>query len=153
MLFLEEWDPHRPDCFYTLDYQEEMLQKEYKEFEEGNLLKLWISYKSDPSKVIGFIVFNNIIKGSFMSCHLGYKLDKDEINKGIITEALKKGIDIIFNMYMLHRIEANIMPKNVRSQKVVQKLGFYDEGLAKKYLKINGKWENHIHWVLLNDKV
>jgi ribosomal-protein-alanine N-acetyltransferase len=151
--FLEEWDPHRPDGFYTLLYQEQMLEKEYKAFEEGTLLKLWISLKSDPLKVIGFIVFNNIIRGSFLSCHLGYKLDKDEINKGIVTEALKKGIEVIFDGYRLHRIEANIMPKNARSLRVVQKLGFYNEGLAYKYLKIHGKWEDHIHWVLLNDKV
>ncbi|WP_330651588.1 GNAT family N-acetyltransferase [Tepidibacter aestuarii] len=70
-----------------------------------------------------------------------------------MSEAIKKGIDIIFNQYKLHRIEANIMPKNKASLRVVEKLGFYNEGLALKYLKINGKWEDHIHMVLLNDKL
>ena len=88
-----------------------------------------------------------------ISCHLGYKLDKDEVNKGYVTEAIQKGIDIMFNELKLHRIEANIMPKNKCSLRVVEKLGFYNEGLAYKYLKINGKWEDHIHMVLLNDKV
>ena len=88
-----------------------------------------------------------------MSCHLGYKLDKDFINRGYMTEAAREGIEIIFNEYGLHRVEANIMPKNPRSVRVVQKLGFYNEGLARKYLKINGKWEDHVHWVLLNDRV
>ena len=88
-----------------------------------------------------------------MSCHLGYKLDKDHINKGFMTEAVKKGIEIIFNEYRLHRIEANIMPHNRGSARVVEKLGFYNEGLARQYLKINNNWEDHIHWVLLNDKV
>ena len=151
--FLEEWDPHRPDGFYTKEYQEQVLEKEYRSYEEGNLLKLWIFPKGEPSKVIGFIVFNNIVRGSFWSCHLGYKLDEDYINKGFITEALRKGIDIIFNDYKLHRIEANIMPQNARSLRVVEKLGFYNEGLAYKYLKIHGKWEDHIHWVLLNNRV
>jgi [ribosomal protein S5]-alanine N-acetyltransferase len=59
----------------------------------------------------------------------------------------------MFQELGLHRIEANIMPKNKRSLRVVEKLGFYNEGLAYKYLKINGKWEDHIHMVLLNDKV
>lgn len=80
-------------------------------------------------------------------------MDVDEINMGYITEAIQEGIDIMFHEYGLHRIEANIMPKNVRSFKVVEKLGFYNEGLAYKYLKINGKWEDHIHMVLLNDEV
>jgi ribosomal-protein-alanine N-acetyltransferase len=69
------------------------------------------------------------------------------------TEAIKKGIDLVFNDYGLHRIEANVMPKNVRSLRVTEKLGFYNEGIAHKYLKINGIWEDHVHMVLLNDNV
>jgi ribosomal-protein-alanine N-acetyltransferase len=45
------------------------------------------------------------------------------------------------------------MPRNLRSRRVVEKLGFVEEGLAKQYLKINGVWEDHIHYVLLNDEV
>ncbi|CZS09951.1 ribosomal-protein-S5-alanine N-acetyltransferase [Clostridioides difficile] len=93
------------------------------------------------------------MRGVFLSCYLGYKLDQDEINQGYMTEAIQKGIDIIFNEYGLHRIEANVMPKNQRSLRVTEKLGFYNEGIAQKYLKINGIWEDHVHMVLLNDKV
>ena len=91
--------------------------------------------------------------GAFLSCYLGYKLDKDEINKGYMTEAVKKGVEVVFNELGLHRIEANIMPRNKASLRVVEKLGFYNEGLAYKYLKINGKWEDHIHMVLLNENL
>ncbi|WP_278244288.1 GNAT family N-acetyltransferase [Caldisalinibacter kiritimatiensis] len=94
-----------------------------------------------------------MVRGPFLSCFLGYKLDKDEVNKGYMTEALKMGIDIAFNELKLHRIEANIMPKNEASLRIVKKLGFYEEGVAKKYLKINGKWEDHIHMVLLNEDI
>lgn len=59
----------------------------------------------------------------------------------------------MFNDFGIHRIEANIMPKNKRSLRVVEKLGFYNEGIANKYLNINGKWEDHIHMVLLNDNL
>lgn len=72
---------------------------------------------------------------------------------GYMAEAIRKGIDIMFNEFGLHRIEANIMPKNKRSLRVVEKLGFVNEGTASRYLMINGKWEDHIHMVLLNDKV
>ena len=152
-LFLEEWEAVKSDDFYTLQYHEELLDKEKAGIENNNLLKLWVFKKEDASRVIGCIVFNNIIKGAFLSCHLGYKLDQDELNNGYITEALEKGIQVVFEEYKLHRIEANIMPKNIRSFRVVEKLGFYNEGLAYKYLKINGIWEDHIHMVLLNDKV
>ena len=70
-----------------------------------------------------------------------------------MSEALKKIINIAFNELKLHRIEANIMPKNLASQKLVQKFSFKNEGLSKKYLKINGLWEDHYHYVLLNDKL
>jgi ribosomal-protein-alanine N-acetyltransferase len=103
------------------------------------------------SKTIGTVSLSNIVRGPFQSCHLGYKLDKDEINKGFMTEAVEKVINITFKDLKLHRIEANIMPKNKASLRVVEKLNFYNEGIAYKYLKINGKWEDHIHMVLLNE--
>lgn len=62
-------------------------------------------------------------------------------------------IAIAFRDLELHRIEANIMPHNKASLRVVEKQGFQFEGLAKKYLKIDGKWEDHIHMVLLNEEM
>lgn len=151
--FLEEWEPAKSELFYTRLYQEKLLDKELSDFENKRSFRLWIFKKNDMNRIIGTVGFSNIVWGAFLSCHLGYKLDKDEINKGYMTEAIKKGIEIIFNDYGLHRIEANIMPKNKRSLRVVEKFGFYNEGLAFKYLKINGKWEDHIHMVLLNENV
>lgn len=151
--FLEEWEAVKSEEFYTKQYQEEQLDKELFNIENKKSFRLWVFKKEDDNRIIGSIGFNNIVWGSFLSCHLGYKLDKDEVNKGYMTEAIQKGIEIMFNEFGLHRIEANIMPKNKCSLRVVEKLGFYNEGLAYKYLKINGKWEDHIHMVLLNDKV
>lgn len=67
-----------------------------------------------------------------------------------MTEVLKKGIEIMFDKYGLHRIEATVMPKNRPSLKVLEKLNFKNEGLSEKYQKINGRWEDHCHLVLLN---
>ena len=103
--------------------------------------------------VIGDLTFNNIVRGAFQSCHLGYKIDGRQLNQGFMTEALRCAIAYVFSELKLHRIEANIMPRNARSRRVVEKLGFVQEGLARKYLKINGAWEDHFHYVLLNDAV
>lgn len=151
--FLEEWEAIKGEEFYTAEYHKDQLDKDCDAIESGAALRLWLFKKDDASKIIGSVALSNIVRGAFLSCHLGYKLDKDEINKGYVTEAIRKTIDIAFNELGLHRIEANIMPKNARSLRVVEKLGFYNEGLAYKYLKINGKWEDHIHMVLLNDQV
>lgn len=152
--FLHEWEPKREEYFYRTEYQNDQLKKDLIDIDEGRLLRLWIFKNEDKrfQKIIGTISFSNIVRGAFQSCFLGYKLDECEINKGYATEAVKKGIDIMFNEYKLHRIEANIMPRNSRSMRVVEKLGFFNEGISRKYLKINGIYEDHIHMVLLNEE-
>jgi len=150
--FLSQWEPNKKEEYYTLDYQIKLLKDQQKKMKNGTLFRLWI-YKKSNNQLIGSIAFNNIIRGSFQSCHLGYKLDKDEINQGYMTEAIKTAVDYAFKELKLHRIEANIMPKNKASLKVVEKLGFINEGISKKYLKINGSWEDHIHMVLLIEEL
>lgn len=70
-----------------------------------------------------------------------------------MTEAVEAVVNHAFHELRLHRIEANIMPRNQASLRVVQKLGFQNEGISRKYLQINGKWEDHIHMVLLNEEM
>lgn len=148
--FLEEWEPERGEEFYTEEFQREELLREQAEMEAGRMLRLWI-FKAGEDRIIGSVNFGGIVRGAFLSCFLGYRLDKDETEKGYITEAIRAGIGLMFGEYGLHRIEANIMPRNKRSLRVAEKLGFYNEGYAKKYLNINGVWEDHIHMVLLNE--
>jgi len=150
---LDEWESVKDINFYSRKFQADQLSKDLASIEDNGSLRLWIFKKTDMNRVIGSVAFNNIVWGAFLSCHLGYKLDKDELKMGYMTEAIRKGIDIMFNEFGLHRIEANIMPRNKRSLRVVEKLGFVSEGMSPKYLKINDKWEDHVHMVLLNDKV
>ncbi|TKI72854.1 GNAT family N-acetyltransferase [Lysinibacillus mangiferihumi] len=148
--FLSEWEPQRPEEFYTLDFQKKFLQEDFKSNENGTIFRLWITNKNDEQKIIGCITFNLIVRGVLQSCILGYKLDKEELNKGLITEGIKKAIIVVFDELKIHRIEAPIMPINMASIKVVSKLGFENEGLSKKYIKVNGKWEDHTRWALIN---
>lgn len=148
--FLQEWEPQRPKDFYTLSYQKRQLSYEYRMFKERKLIRFWILKKED-NKLIGNICLSNIIMGNFRSCYMGYKLDCDEINKGYMTEAIKKVLEIMFNEYGLHRIEVNVMPRNIRSLKVMKKLNFEEEGYSRRYLEINGKWEDHVHFAIYED--
>lgn len=148
--FLKRWDPKREDYFYTLAYQRYMLKYEYKEYKKDNIIRFWI-VKKKTNNIIGNICFSNIIMGNFKSCYLSYKLDKTETGKGYITEALIKGIDIMFNIYGLHRIEANVIPNNINSLKVMERLKFEEEGYSKRYLLINGMWQDHVHFAKYND--
>jgi ribosomal-protein-alanine N-acetyltransferase len=151
--FLQKWEPMRKDFFYTTQYHKRNLTLDYSLTNNLSLLRLWIFKKTDTNlnKIIGTIAFSNIIRGAFLSCFLGYKLDESEIKKGYMSEALEKGIKIIFNEYNLHRIEANVMPHNMPSLRLLEKLGFNLEGYSTNYLKINDNWEDHMRLALLNE--
>ncbi|WP_270168593.1 GNAT family N-acetyltransferase [Paenibacillus sp. SYP-B4298] len=150
--FLIEWEIQRDAEYYSIDVHRQLLIDDSLNIDRGQLFKVWI-YKSDqPNRIIGSISLNNIIRGAFQSCHLGYRIDQEEQRKGYMTEAIREVILYAFNELKLHRIEANIMPLNKASLRVVEKLGFCNEGLGRKYLKINGIWEDHIHMVLLNNE-
>jgi ribosomal-protein-alanine N-acetyltransferase len=149
--FLSEWEPKRTRDFYTLSYHKRQLNYEYNTFKNNSLVRFWIVKKED-NKIIGNVCYSNIIMGNFKSCFMGYKLDKDEINKGYMTEAIEKTVQIMFDDFNLHRIEVNVVPRNQRSLKVMEKLKFEQEGFSKRYLEINGVWEDHIHFAVYNDK-
>ena len=93
---------------------------------------------------------NNVVWGAFCSASLGYKLDKDYVNKGYMSVAVEMLIKYAFEELGLHRIEANVMPKNKASLRVLEKNQFINEGTSKYYLNINGVWEDHIHMVKIN---
>lgn len=152
---LSAFDPLRSEKFYKIENRKKAIEQELIDINNGNQLRAWIFKKLDIGfeKIIGTICFSHIIKGFFLSCYVGYSIDYSETNKGYMTETLKKGIEIMFDEYKLHRIEATVMPKNISSLKVLEKLNFKNEGLSEKYQKINGKWEDHLHMILLNPKV
>ena len=151
--FFKPWEPDRPDHHYTLDIQKAIMTRKTMDFVDERGFKFVFYQKNDPDKIIGDFDFINIMKGPFLSCYLTYKIDHDFVRKGFMTEALTAGIAFLFNEKKMHRIEANVMPWNDASIKLVEKLGFKNEGKGEKYLKINGKWEDHIRYSLLNPKV
>ena len=75
-------------------------------------------------QIIGTVGLNNIVRGCFHSCFLGYKLDQDFLNRGYMTEAVRAAVDYAFGPLALHRVEANIMPHNQASLRVAEKCGF-----------------------------
>ncbi|MBN2794972.1 MAG: GNAT family N-acetyltransferase [Clostridia bacterium] len=149
-IHLMPYEPVRNESYYTLREQGIMLREDRERLDSGVALKLFIKLKNH-NKVIGIVHFSQLIMGAFCSCFVGYNLHESYVGYGYMTEALTKGVQIMFDEYGLHRIEGNIMPRNKRSIQTVLNVGFHEEGLAQKYLKINGIWEDHIHYVILNE--
>jgi len=102
------------------------------------------------SKIVATVNLNEIVYGVFRSCTIGYSVSHAYWKQGYGKEAVGKTVEYAFSQLKLHRIEANIIPCNESSLGLASSLGFQAEGLAKEYLYINGKWEDHIHMVLLN---
>jgi ribosomal-protein-alanine N-acetyltransferase len=142
---LTPWEPIRPAEYYTIEFWRKTIKKYNQEPFGNQALRFILFLKTTPAgPVIGMCNFNNIIRGAFQACHLGYSIDYRYQRQGLMYEALKKATDFAFEHVKLHRIMANYMPKNERSGKLLRKLGFVPEGYARDYLKIAGKWEDHI---------
>lgn len=126
------------------DHQAQIMQWN-QEFKEGKSIRFLLFLKDNlQGEIIGFCNFTQIFRGPFQACYLGYHIDKDFEGKGLMSEAVGKAIEYMFEQQNLHRIMANYMPSNEKSAGLLQKLGFVVEGRAKKYLLINGQWEDHI---------
>lgn len=148
--FLRAYEPEREERFFETEYQKTLLENELKDREAGLSARFYIQPVLEPGRVIGMIGLNNIVRGAFQSAFLGYKLDGANCNRGFMTMAVAMMVEYAFQELKLHRIEANVMPRNKVSLRVLEKNGFESEGLARRYLCINGVWEDHIHMVIRN---
>lgn len=149
--FHQPWFGAREPSVFTLDHQRRLLADDYQSFLAGRAIPLYLFLKEDSRRVIGRVALSNIVRGSFCSCFLGYHLDERFQGQGHASEAIDAAIRIAFKDFGLHRIEANIMPRNIRSINLVKRLGFSLEGSSTRYLEINGVWEDHLHFVRLNE--
>ncbi|NLW69587.1 MAG: GNAT family N-acetyltransferase [Eubacteriaceae bacterium] len=145
----EPWEDIRPKDFYTLNYQRQLIRDEKKNREAGSGIDYWIFLKS-TGKLIGKASVFCIVMGNFSNCMLGYKLDSAHQGKGYMHEALQAVVDNMFTVVGIHRIEINMIPRNTKSIKVAERLGFVREAKSREFIRINGVWEDHYRYVRLN---
>lgn len=151
--FLAPWSPPTPAQFETLSFWQDYAAKSRDAFSAGTMVRLWVAPADVPNKVIGSLGFSQIFRGPFCNAVLGYQIDESEQGKGLMFEALSAGIRYMFDEQRLHRIGANYMPHNVRSGRLLAKLGFRIEGYATDYLFIDGAWRDHILTSLTNPQL
>lgn len=145
------WDPPAHPDVCTPGFQRAALRDAAVAFSEGSAFRYWLSPLEAPRRIIGSIHFTNISRGAFHSATLGYSLDVEAVGAGLMTEALRSAIRVMFSPKVnLHRIQASWRQTNLRSGAVLQRLGFHDEGLARDYLYIDGAWRDHRISALLN---
>ncbi len=96
----------------------------------------------------GEMNINNVQRGALQSATIGYWIDRARAGQAYTAEAVVIGLRFAFEELHLHRIEICIVPRNTRSRRVVAKIGLRDEGVAERYVEINGVWEDHIRYAI-----
>jgi ribosomal-protein-alanine N-acetyltransferase len=148
---LAPWEPLLPPGFLTDESFAEELPRVRKQYEDDQALRLFMMLDEAPeAPVIGHVSFTQFKRGHLQSCVLSYACDYRHVGKGYMTEALRAGIDVVFNELGLHRIEATYQVENVASGAVLRKLGFIEVGLYPGYNFINGEWRDNILVAKLN---
>jgi ribosomal-protein-alanine N-acetyltransferase len=106
----------------------------------------------DTHAIVGAINLNEIVRGITQTCYIGYQAFTPYDSKGLMTESLALILTHAFRDLKLHRVEAGIQPENIKSIALVQRLGFRYEGLAKRLIKIQGRWRDHQRWAILAEE-
>jgi ribosomal-protein-alanine N-acetyltransferase len=96
----------------------------------------------------GEINLSSVQRGPFQSAYVGYWIDQAQAGHGYMPESLVLVARFAFEQVRLHRIQVSIIPRNHRSRRVVEKLKLREEGIALRYLEINGVWEDHVRYAL-----
>jgi ribosomal-protein-alanine N-acetyltransferase len=104
-------------------------------------------------QLAGQLTVMSIVWGSSRSAQVGYWIDKKFAGYGITPTVLSMAVDYCFNVVGLHRIEARVQPGNAASRRVVEKLGFRDEGIRVREAHIDGAWRDHISYAITAEDV
>ena len=96
----------------------------------------------------GEVTLSSIQRGPFQSAFIGYWVDEALAGRGLVPEAVVVTLRFAFEAISLHRVEISIIPRNTASRRVVEKLGIREEGVALRFLEIDGEWEDHVRYAI-----
>lgn len=148
---LEPWEPEwRTDELWRSSFRRRI--RHYQKEARDDLGYAFGLYLTAGEVLIGGVTLGNVRRGVMQCATLGYWLGAAYTQKGYMSEAVGAIIPHSFGHLSLHRLEAASMPSNTASIRVLEKAGFVREGLARRYLKISGSWQDHIRFALLADE-
>jgi ribosomal-protein-alanine N-acetyltransferase len=148
--FFKPFFPTLPDTYLTEAHWRWQIAQHQQELRDDRGLKMFVFPQDAPTVIIGNVNFSNFVRGAAHFCHLGYNLAQSAQSLGYMSEAVRAACDYVFAELGMHRIMANYMPHNQPSGRLLRRLGFVVEGYARDYLRINGRWEDHILTSLIN---
>ena len=144
--WLRPWDATSPDPAHEpVPTFSSMVRHLTGEARAGRVLPFVVTY---DEKFVGQLTVGGISWGSLRAAHIGYWIDQTVAGRGVMPAAVALASDHCWFGLGLHRVEINIRPENVASRRVVEKLGFREEGVRARYLHIDGDWRDHLVYVL-----
>lgn len=151
--WLHPWEATQPEkSLYrsSLGSYLRMLAGTYREHLRKQGLSWVITFGDE---LAGQLTVGSIVRGSNRSALIGYWIDQKFAGRGIVPTALAMAVDHSFHVAGLHRLEAGIQPENHASRRVMEKLGFHEEGLRRGLVHINGAWRDHLCYALTAEEV
>ncbi len=111
----------------------------------------YLIFSEADAGLLGGLNVSNVRRGVAQAASLGYWMGAPHAGRGLMTETVRAAVQFAFTTLGLHRLEAACLPSNIASARVLEKAGFKHEGRARRYLKINGQWQDHDLFALLHD--
>lgn len=149
--FFQGFTGLRDESFYTHQGQLERIRT-MLQLSRQDSAYLFVICLKETGHIIGEVMLTEAVRGDLQSCWIGYFLDKEHNGRGYMTEAVRLVVQHAFQAMKFHRIEAGVMPHNEGSINVLLKAGFHKEGIAKKNVRINGRWEDHQILAIINEE-
>ena len=146
---LRRFQPRRAEGYHSAKAWQERAQ-EFERAQRQELALFLVGRLRGESRIATVCSFSNIARGVFQACNVGYSVHKELEGMGIMSEMLGKSIGHVFKDLDLHRVMANYLPENERSERLLRRFGFEREGYARSYLKIAGEWRDHVLTSLIN---
>ena len=148
------WMPSAPAGSTDDDIFEQELERSSLGLTAGTHMRL-AGFRED-GRLTGLFSLNEIVRGPFESAYAGWSVSADLVGQGLCTEGVRALLDIAFDApprgLGLHRVQANIIPRNAASLRIAEKVGLRREGLALRYLRIAGQWEDHVMFAVTREE-
>jgi ribosomal-protein-alanine N-acetyltransferase len=148
--FMTPWEPIWPSDDLTRSGFRRRLRR-YAEYIASDRSYPFIIFREADGAMIGGVTLANVRRGIVQAGTIGYWMGEPHAHRGYMTTALRVLLPTLFGELNLHRIEAACIPTNAPSIRVLEKCGFVREGLARRYLCINGVWQDHLLFGLLHE--
>jgi len=147
--FLSPWEPIWPHDDLTRTAFRLRIKRYWRDIEDDQAYPFFVC-DSVSGTLVGGLTLSNVRRGVAQMASCGYWIGEAYSQRGYMTDAVRTVIPYAFDHLRLHRLEAACLPSNEASIRLLRKCRFGEEGIARKYLKINGRWEDHLLFGLVS---